>query len=203
MIARLSGTLVEKHPGGVIVEVGGVGYELAIPLSTFRTLGEPGTRVELHVHTHVREEVLALFGFASRLEKDLFVLLIAVNGVGPKTAVAMLSGLGAADLIAAVRHRDVRRLSSVPGIGRKTAERIALEVADRLGSVESDTGAGGAGTAGRRGGLRDDLLSALVNLGYNARTAAEAASRVLEDDGTGGVPAFETALKRALKTLSR
>lgn len=202
MIARLSGTLIEKRPGAVVIDVGGVGYEVTIPLPTFRELGEAGTHVELHVHTHVREDTLALFGFATRREKDLFVILLGVNGVGPKTAVAMMSGLGAGDLVDAVRRRDVRRLSSVPGIGRKTAERIVLEVADRMATLERD--AGDAGTAGMdTGGLRDDLVSALVNLGYNARAAGTAAARALDDAGQAPPPEFEAVLRRALKSLSR
>ena len=202
MIARLSGTLIEKRPGAVVVDVGGVGYEVTIPLPTFRELGETGTQIELHVHTHVREDTLALFGFATRREKDLFVILLGVNGVGPKTAVAMMSGLGAGDLVDAVRRRDVRRLSSVPGIGRKTAERIVLEVADRMASVGGDPG--DTGTAGMdTGGLRDDLVSALVNLGYNARAATTAAARALDDAGQAPPPEFEAVLRRALKSLSR
>jgi Holliday junction DNA helicase RuvA len=202
MIARLSGTLIEKRPGAVVIDVGGVGYEVTIPLPTFRGLGEPGTHVEIHVHTHVREDTLALFGFATRREKDLFVILLGVNGVGPKTAVAMMSGLGAEDLIDAVRRRDVRRLSSVPGIGRKTAERIVLEVADRMGSLERVPG--DVGAAGMSGvGLRDDLVSALVNLGYNARAAATAAGRALDDAGQAPPPEFEAVLRHALKSLSR
>jgi Holliday junction DNA helicase RuvA len=203
MIARLSGTLIEKRPGGVVIEVGGVGYEVTIPLPTFRWLGEVGTHVELHVHTHVREDVLALFGFATRREKDLFVILLGVNGVGPKTAVAMMSGLGAGDLVDAVRRRDVRRLSSVPGIGRKTAERIALEIADRMSSLEQAPDDGDAARPGGAGGLRDDLVSALVNLGYNARAAATAAERALDDAGPAPPPEFEAVLRHALKTLSR
>lgn len=203
MIARLCGTLVEKHPGVVVLDVGGVGYEVTVPLPTFRSLGEPGARVELHVHTHVREDTLALYGFATRLEKGLFVLLLGVNGVGPKTAVAMMSGLGAGDLVEAVRGRDIRRLASIPGIGRKTAERIALEVADRMDALAAGSpDAGGAGGSGGSRGLRDDLVSALVNLGYNARAAATAASRALEDAG-GPPPEFEAVLRRALRTLSR
>jgi Holliday junction DNA helicase RuvA len=202
MIARLSGTLIDKRPGAVVIDVGGVGYEVTIPLPTFRGLGEAGTEIELHVHTHVREDTLALFGFATRREKDLFVILLGVNGVGPKTAVAMMSGLGAEDLVDAVRRRDVRRLSSVPGIGRKTAERIVLEVADRMVSLERAPGdVGPAGMTG--GGLRDDLVSALVNLGYNARAAATAAGRALDDAGQAPPPEFETVLRRALKSLSR
>jgi Holliday junction DNA helicase RuvA len=151
----------------------------------------------------VREDTLALFGFATRREKDLFVILLGVNGVGPKTGVAMMSGLGAEDLIDAVRRRDVRRLSSVPGIGRKTAERIVLEVADRMASLEREPGDGGPAETSGAGGLRDDLVSALVNLGYNARAAATAAARALDDAGQAPPPEFESVLRRALKSLSR
>lgn len=200
MIARIRGALLEKHPGSIVVDVGGVGYDLTIPLSTFRGLGEPGSQVDLHVHTHVREDTLALFGFGSRLEKELFVRLIAVSGVGPKTAVALLSGLGAPDLVDAVRRRDVRRLATVPGIGRKTAERIAIEVADRLDALSP--GGEAPGRPAERA-LVDDLVSALVNLGYNARSAAEAAEAALEAGAGGGPPAFEASLKRALRMLAR
>lgn len=201
MIARIRGTIADRHPGLVVVDVGGVGYELTIPLSTYQHLGEIGSPVDLHVHTHVREDTLALFGFASRIEKDLFVRLVAVNGVGPKTAVALLSGLGADDLMEAVRRRDVRRLATVPGIGRKTAERIAIELADRLDTV-APAEAGAERTATRI--VRDDLVSALVNLGYNARSADEAAQRALAaETAAGAAPVFETALKRALRALAR
>jgi Holliday junction DNA helicase RuvA len=195
MIARLAGTLLEKHPGLLILEVGGVGYEVTVPLGTYRVVGEPGSRAELHVHTHVREDTLALFGFATRLEKELFVRLIGVSGVGPKTAVALLSGLGALPLVEAVRQRDVRRLSSAPGIGRKTAERIALDLVDRLDALPAGL------DAGAPVGARDDLVSALVNLGYNARAASEAAAGALT--GVSPEPPFEDLLRRALKSLSR
>ncbi|HZN02677.1 MAG TPA: Holliday junction branch migration protein RuvA [Candidatus Polarisedimenticolia bacterium] len=195
MIARLAGTLLEKHPGLLILEVGGVGYELTIPLGTYRAMGEPGSRAELHVHTYVREDTLALYGFATRLEKLLFVRLLGVSGVGPKTAVALLSGLGAELLVEAVRRRDIRRLSGAPGVGRKTAERIALDLADRLDALAES-----AGTAAPSG-VRDDLVSALVNLGYNARAASEAAAGAL--DGAVPEPPFEDLLRRALRTLSR
>src|SRR6185295_1969809 len=196
MIARLSGTLLEKNPGLLVLDVAGVGYEVTIPLGTFRVLGEPGARVELHVHTHVREDTLALYGFATRLEKELFVRLLAVNGVGPKTAVALLSGLGAEPLVEAVRRRDIRRLSGAPGIGRKTAERIALDLADRLESLAAPDRRDAA-----PGGMKEDLVSALVNLGYNARAASEAATGAL--DGAPSEPPFEDLLRRALRTLSR
>jgi Holliday junction DNA helicase RuvA len=195
MIARLQGRILEKHPGQVVLDTGGVGYEVTVPLSTSGVLGEPGSEATLFIHTHVREEILALYGFATRLEKEVFVRLLAVGGVGPKTAVALLSGLGAGPLLEAVRGRDVRRLASAPGVGRKIAERIVLEVGDRLETLPGDAGAPGAG------GRRDDLVSALQNLGYNARSAAEAAGAVLERAGAD--QPFDDLLRRALRTLAR
>lgn len=206
MIARLCGTLVDKQPGSAVVDVGGVGYQVSIPLSTYSEMGEPGDRVELHVHTHVREDALALFGFRTRFEKEIFTRLIAVNGVGPRTALAVLSGLGAQDLFEAVRSRDVTRLSSVPGIGRKTAERIAVDLADRLDSLAPPGEGSAAGKAGGDGAartdVRQDLVSALVNLGYNARVAADAAGRVLRGS-PAPAPPFHALLRETLKILSR
>ena len=203
MIARLSGTLVDKQPGSAVVDVGGVGYQLSIPLSTYSEIGEPGARVELHVHTHVREDALALFGFRTRFEKEIFTRLIAVNGVGPRTALAVLSGLGAQDLFEAVRSRDVTRLSSVPGVGRKTAERIAVDLADRLDSLSAPGDGSAAGSSGAvRADVRQDLVSALVNLGYNARVAADAAGRVLRGSPVPAPP-FHALLRETLKILSR
>ncbi|HEV8699779.1 MAG TPA: Holliday junction branch migration protein RuvA [Candidatus Polarisedimenticolia bacterium] len=204
MIARLCGTLVDKQPGTAVVDVGGVGYQVSIPLSTYGEMGEPGSRVELHVHTHVREDALALFGFHTRFEKDVFTRLLAVSGIGPRTALAVLSGLGAQDLIEAVRGRDVTRLSSVPGVGRKTAERMVVDLADRIDSLAAR--ADGGGRAGGNGtsdsDVRQDLVSALVNLGYNVRVAADAAGRVLESP-RATPPPFHALLRETLKILSR
>jgi len=203
VIAHLRGTLLERRPGLLVVDVAGVGYEVTIPLPTFRTLGGIGSPVELHIHTHVRAETLALFGFGTRLEKELFVRLLDVNGVGPKTAIALLSGLGAIDLVGAVRRRDVKRLASVPGVGRKTAERIGLEIADRLDTLIPDlAGAAGGAPAAARTSLRDDLVSALENLGYNARAAVTAADGALEASGQERLPTFEALLKQALRWVA-
>src|SRR5262249_54369730 len=201
MIARLSRTLLQKTPGLLVLDGAGVGYEVTIPLGTFRAVGEPGSRVELHVHTHVREDTLALFGFVTRLEKDLFARLLAVNGVGPKTAVAVLSGLGADELLETVRRRDVARLATVPGVGKKTAERVLLELADRVDALVAGTRPGSSGS--RAPALEDDVVSALVNLGYNPRAAAEATARALEAPAGAGPAPFEELLRRALKTLAR
>lgn len=200
MIARLRGTLVEKQPGGALIDVAGVGYQVSIPLSTYYDLGEPGTPVELHIHTHVREDTLALFGFRTRREKELFVRLIGIGGVGPKTAIALLSGLGPGELIEAVRDRDAARLASIPGVGRKTAERILVDLADRIGALEESAAAGGEASGGD--GARRDLVSALVNLGYNARAASDVAARVLKGAPTPAPP-FEQLLRQALRLLSR
>lgn len=205
LIARLRGKLLDKRPGLAIVDVAGVGYEVTVPLPTFRALGEIGSGADLYVHTHVREDTLALFGFGTPLEKELFVRLVGVNGVGPKTAIALLSGLGAGDLVDALRRRDLKRLSQVPGVGRKTAERIALEVADRLESLATaGEGAAGSASGAARSTQRDDLISALVNLGYNARVATEAADdALLAGVPEASSPAFEGLLKGALRSLRR
>lgn len=199
MIARLAGTLLDKQPGSAVVDVGGVGYQVSIPLSTYEEIGDPGSRVELHVHTHVREDAIALYGFHTLFEKEIFTRLIGVSGIGPRTALAVLSGLGAGDLIESVRTRDVARMSSVPGVGRKTAERIVVDLADRIESLRPV--AGGAGRGGPAD-LREDLVSALVNLGYNARVAADAAGRVLQGAGSPPAP-FQALLRETLRILSR
>ncbi len=198
MIARLCGRLVEKHPNRVIVDVQGVGYDVHIPLSTFYGLGEPGSEVAFRVHTHVREEALALFGFATPLELQLFELLIGITGIGPRLALAVLSGIESADLVRAVRQGDVARLTGIPGVGKKTAERMGLELKDRLPAALGPEPDGQDIESGAMN-TRDDLLSALLNLGYHrplAERAVEAALQV--SAGT-----FEQTLKQALKELAR
>jgi holliday junction DNA helicase RuvA len=202
MIARLSGTLIEKAPGRAVVDVGGVGYDVAIPLSTYYELGDPGSRVDLHIHTHVREEALALFGFRTHRERDLFGRLIGVSGIGPRTAIAILSGLEIDEVVQAIRGRDGARLASIPGIGRKTAERIVLDLADRLETLEAGGAPAGAAPADGAA-LRDDLVSALVNLGYNARDAGEAAGRALRSRPRGAGASFQVLLRETLRVLSR
>jgi len=171
VIARLKGTLVEKTPTRLIVDVAGVGYDVLVPLSTFYGIGEAGADVTLRVHTHVREDVIALYGFGSAIEQDLFERLIGISGIGPKLALAVLSGIDAGELVRAIRSQDVARLTKIPGIGKKTAERIGLELKDRLPAALHPAGAT-ASPAGAGDQLRDDLLSALTNLGYQ-RAAAE------------------------------
>ena len=197
MIAHLQGRLLEKHPNRLIVDVQGVGYEVHVPLSTFYGLGEPGADISLRVHTHVREDALALYGFATTLELQIFERLIAVSGIGPKLALAVLSGIEPADLVAAVRHGDVARLTAIPGVGKKTAERIGLELKDRLPALLPADAAASSETAQS---LRADVLSALVNLGYHRPFAERALDAALK---AGDQQSFEGTLKQALRELAR
>jgi Holliday junction DNA helicase RuvA len=198
MIALLRGTLVDKNPNRLIVDAGGVGYDVQVPLSTFYVLGELGTAVTLRIHTHVREDAIALFGFATPLELTLFERLIAINGIGPKLALAVLSGIEPADFIKAIRLQDVARLTAIPGIGKKTAERIGLELKDRLPATLTATGPEGAAATRPEDQLRDDLLSALVNLGYQRPLAERAIDTVLQRSNGAG---FEAALREVLRGL--
>jgi Holliday junction DNA helicase RuvA len=198
MIARLQGRLVEKYPNRVIVDVQGVGYEAYVPLSTFYDLGEPGSEIALRIHTHVREDALALYGFATMLELQLFERLISVSGIGPKLALAVLSGIEPDNLVAAVRHSDVARLMAIPGIGKKTAERIGLELKDKMTGFRSDEGASPVVSGGES--LKSDVLSALLNLGYHRPLAERALEAALKAPGEKTV---EQTLKQALRELSR
>ena len=198
MIAHLRGRILEKQPTRVIVEAGGVGYDVAVPLSTFYGLGEPGAEVALRVHTHVREDALALYGFATALELDLFDRLISISGIGPKLALAVLSGIEPPDLVGAIERGDVARLTAIPGVGKKTSERIVLELKDRLPRTRVTEAAGDATPAGAS--VRDDLLSALVNLGYHRPLAEKAVAAALKTAPDGG---FEPTLKQALRELAR
>jgi Holliday junction DNA helicase RuvA len=198
MIAHLRGTLLEKHPNQVIVDVQGVGYEVVIPVSTFSALPDAGAAVQLRIHTHVREDALLLFGFVSAEEKALFEKLISVSGIGPSAAIKVLSGMASADLISSIRNSQVERLVKIPGVGKKTAERMILELRDKLEGI----GAGPAEAAAEKvppmSEVEHDVLSALVNLGCN-RPAAEAAIRKAK---TAGAPAeFEPLFRRALELV--
>jgi Holliday junction DNA helicase RuvA len=194
VIAHLAGTLLEKHVQRLVVDVGGVGYDVQVPLSTFYAVGEPGARVALRIHTHVREDALQLFGFSSALELMLFERLLAVNGIGPKVALAVLSGIEPDALIRAVRQSDLGRLTSIPGVGRKTAERLVIELRDRLPKTDTVEPAGAGGDD-----VRGDILSALANLGYQRAAADKAVDKVLRRIGTRD---FEPLLREVLKELA-
>ncbi len=196
MIGHLKGTLLEKHPNQIILETAGVGYEVQIPVSTFTSLPEMGEVASLRIHTHVREDAIILFGFATPDEKALFERLISVSGIGPTLGIKVLSGLATADLVAAIRSSDVATLVRVPGVGKKTAERMVLELKDKLTAVDA---AGKTVTAAETGPsysmLDRDVLSALQNLGC-ARPAAEEAIRKVKEKGQpeGFEPYFRAAL---------
>jgi holliday junction DNA helicase RuvA len=203
LIAQLSGKLIQKQPNGVIIDVGGVGYDVTIPVSTFYELGEPGADVSLKIHTHVREDVIQLFGFWTAREKELFLKLTSVSGVGPKLAITMLSGMPAGELISAITNNDLVRLTSIPGVGRKTAERVVVELRDKL-AVMSLEAREGERTAARdlapgEAGVRDDTVSALMALGYPKAIAERAVSFAVREEGERTI---EAVLKRALRRLS-
>ncbi|HSF23075.1 MAG TPA: Holliday junction branch migration protein RuvA [Blastocatellia bacterium] len=204
MIARLSGTLVHKQPNTVVIDVGGVGYEATIPISTFYELGEPGTQVSLRIYTHVREDLIQLFGFWTSREKELFSKLTSVSGVGPKLAITMLSGMPAPELIQAITSNDLARLTAIPGVGRKTAERVVVELRDKLSALlaaereaepvlSRDQAASGPV-------VRDDTVAALMALGYPKAMAERAVSDAIREEGDRTI---EAVLKRSLKRLSR
>lgn len=198
MIAHIRGCIFEKHPNRIIVDVNGVGYDVSVPLSTFYGLDETGSEIALHIHTHVREDALALYGFATRLELELFERLIGVSGIGPKVALAVLSGIEPTDLIQAIERGDLARLTAIPGVGKKTSERIVLELKDRLprpAPVLGQASVGGASSS-----LRDDVLSALINLGYHRPLAEKAVERAITLIPDGD---FERTLKQALRELAR
>ncbi|MGD9590085.1 MAG: Holliday junction branch migration protein RuvA [Pyrinomonadaceae bacterium] len=203
MIAFLSGKLLEKLPGSVIVDVNGVGYEVAIPLSTYYEIGEPGTEIELRIHTNVREDAIQLFGFRTQRDKDLFLRLLSVQGVGARSAISMLSGLNADEIIDAVRTGNLARLTAIPGVGRKTAERLVVELRDKVAELSAGPSAGTASSPTASSGSDtafDDALSALVNLGYQ-RAAAE---RALQQASQEGIEQnVQKLLRAALQKLAK
>jgi Holliday junction DNA helicase RuvA len=195
MIAHLSGQLLRRSPQAVVVDVGGVGYQVQVPLSTFYRLGEEGCAVSLLIHTHVREDTLALFGFATAGELTVFEKLIGVAGVGPKLALNILSGIETPELIAALRASDLARLTRVPGVGKKTAERLILELKDKLPpSVGAEPAEIPAPVS-----VKDDLVSALANLGYSRAEADRAVDRILRGATS---ERFDDLLRQALLALS-
>jgi holliday junction DNA helicase RuvA len=195
MIAHLRGKLLAKHPNQAIVEAGGVGYDVTISIPTFSDLPAAGTEVVLHIHTHVREDIIALYGFLRPAEKHLFEKLITVSGIGPKLAITILSGMAADEMIGAIRGNDIARLTRIPGIGKKTAERMVLELRDKL----PPAGAISAPAIPVMNPVEEDVLSALMNLGYQ-RAAAEKALSVAAKNGKG---TFDTMFREALGALSK
>jgi Holliday junction DNA helicase RuvA len=193
MIAHLRGKLIARHPNQAIVEAGGVGYDVAITVSTFSDLPPLGTEVALHIHTQVREDQLALYGFLKREEKQLFEKLITVSGIGPKLAITTLSGMAAQELGNAIRGNDVARLTKIPGIGRKTAERLVLELRDKLPTVGQEAPA----ALPALNSVQEDVLSALLNLGYQ-RTTAEKAVASGGEEGS-----FDVLFRGALAAMSK
>jgi Holliday junction DNA helicase RuvA len=205
MIAHLSGTLLAKHATSVIVDVGGVGYEVTIPVTTFYDLGELGEAVRLQIYTHVREEALQLFGFRTLRERELFTLLISVSGIGPKSAVAMLSGMSADEIVTAIRQSNYARITSIPGVGRKTAERMVIELRDKMAALSGPAlderiEAGGAAAAQSEDAVREDALSALLQLGFPKPAAEKAITGAINE---GGDLSVELILRRSLRTLSK
>ena len=207
MIAYLSGTLLSKQATSAIVDVGGVGYDVAIPLSTFYELGEVGAPVQLRVYTHVREDTLQLFGFKTARERELFLQLISVSGVGPGLAIKLLSGMNADEMVGAIRTNNLARLVSVPGVGRKTAERLVVDLRDKIAALSSPAleeefaakaAAAGASTSGDS--IRNDALSALANLGYQKSAAEKAVTKAVDE---GGELSVEVILRRSLRSLAK
>ncbi len=200
MIGQLRGKLAEKRPNSVLVDVGGVGYVVAVSLSTYAALGELHAEVTLLIHTHVREDALALYGFISAREKQLFEMLLSASGVGPSLALKILSGMSVEELVPAIRGSDLGRLTKIPGVGRKTAERMVVELKDRLDAISAEVLMKPAvASSGGATDINADVISALVNLGYDARASEEAVASGARAAGTVN---FEKLLRAALNALS-
>jgi holliday junction DNA helicase RuvA len=194
MIAHLRGRLISKHPNQAIVEAGGVGYDVVITIPTFSELPATGAEVALHIHTHVREDALALYGFLRPEEKQLFEKLITVSGIGPSLGIKILSGMATADMVGAIRGNDFARLTKIPGIGRKTAERMCVELRDKL------EGFGAAQAVVSHSVVEEDVISALTNLGYQRALAEKAVERAVQ---AAGHENFDAIFRGALGALSK
>src|ERR671929_399873 len=205
MIAHLTGKLFAKHATSVVVDVQGVGYEVTIPVTTFYDLEEAGAQVSLRIYTHVREDALQLFGFRTARERELFMLLISVSGIGPKSAIAMLSGMSADEIITAIRTSNYARLTSAPGVGKKTAERLVIELRDKMAALsspalEEQLAAAAGGAPQSEDALREDTLAALTQLGFPKPAAEKAITSAIQE---GGDLSVETLLRRSLRQLSK
>ena len=206
MIAYLTGTLLVKHATSVIVDVGGIGYEVTIPLSTFYELEEVGSNVQLRIYTHVREDALQLYGFKSTRERELFTRLISVSGIGPKLGITLLSGMSADEMIAAIRNNNLARLTLIPGVGRKTAERLVVELRDKIVSLAAVAVENEGGVPAQpseimiEDAVHSDALSALINLGYQRSSAEKAITAALNE---GGEITVESILRRSLRRLAK
>ena len=205
MIAHLSGTLLSKQATTVIVDVGGVGYEVIIPLSTFYELKDVGSKVQLRIYTHVKEDALQLYGFNTTRERELFMRLISVSGIGPALGIKLLSGMSADEMIASIRTDNLARLTLIPGVGRKTAERLVVELRDKIASLssaalEEEFGTDLSSQTPTEEAMRADALSALVNLGYQRAAAEKAINAAL---GEGGDVSVESILRRTLRRLAK
>jgi Holliday junction DNA helicase RuvA len=201
MIAHLRGKLLAKHPNQIVVETGGVGYEVNISVPTFSELPASGSEVALHIHTHVREDVIALYGFLRPAEKQLFEKLMTVSGIGAKLAITILSGMAADEMAAAIRGNDLARLTRIPGIGKKTAERMVLELRDKLPPVAGTS----APTVPPMNATEEDVLSALVNLGYQRTTAEKVLAGVVKTGASKSEKpeSFDALFREALASLSK
>jgi Holliday junction DNA helicase RuvA len=208
MIAHLNGTLFAKQATSVILDVGGVGYEVTIPLSTFYELEDAGAgaNVQLRIYTHVREDTLQLYGFKTARERELFMRLISVSGIGPKLGITMLSGMSADEIIASIRTNNLARLTSIPGVGKKTAERLVIELRDKITALSSPAleeeyaAQTGAGAAVSEDAMREDALSALLNFGYQKSAAEKAITAAAQE---GGDISVELILRRSLRQLAK
>jgi Holliday junction DNA helicase RuvA len=196
MIAHLRGKLLAKHPNQAVIETGGVGYEVTISVPTFSELPANGSEVALHIHTHVREDVIALYGFLRPAEKQLFEKLMTVSGIGAKVAITILSGMAADEMTGAIRGNDVARLTRIPGIGKKTAERMVLELRDKLPPAAGPS----TSTLPAMSATEEDVLSALVNLGYQRQSAEKAMAGAVKNGKSGS---FDSMFREALAGLSR
>jgi Holliday junction DNA helicase RuvA len=200
MIARISGILIQKSVTHCVVDVHGTGYRIIVPLSTFYELPKEDQPVVLHVHTHVREDAISLYGFHTREEREVFQMMISVSGIGPKLAVNILSGIAAGELVRAVTEEDLKRLTGIPGVGKKTAERMILELKDKAAKLGRDDVTVCTVAVKTADQVKEDALSALVNLGYKGSAVKDIVDRIMKE--APETPSLDQLLKQALRTLA-